>query len=338
MRRPASAGGRPRDGERRRVMLELVPLVEDTVRAGAGRRRRRRVATQVFRTARRVIAIGCMIAPDIRYRPTMTNLFDELAVARNGVRATEGLRRSARQERVTAYIGFDPTASSLHVGSLLTVMGLARLQRFGHTPIAIVGGGTGHDRRSQRQVAGAPAALARADRRERRRHPARSWSAFSTSTRGPTRRASSTTPTGWRRSICSAFLRDTGKYFTVNYMLQKESVSRRLESEEGISFTEFSYLLLQAHDFLELFDRYGCTLQMGGSDQWGNITAGIELIRKLRGEEGARAGLAADDDGVGHEVRQDRSGHDLARSGADVAVPVLPVLAEHRRPRRRDAI
>ncbi len=78
------------------------------------------------------------------------------------------------------------------------------------------------------------------------------------------------------------FLRDTGKHFTVNYMLQKESVNRRLESEDGISYTEFSYLLLQARDFLELFDRYGCTLQMGGSDQWGNITAGIELIRKVR--------------------------------------------------------
>src|SRR6185436_20101248 len=76
--------------------------------------------------------------------------------------------------------------------------------------------------------------------------------------------------------------RDVGKHFTVNYMLQKESVSRRLESEEGISYTEFSYLVLQAYDYLQLFDRYGCTLQMGGSDQWGNITAGIELIRKLR--------------------------------------------------------
>ena len=81
------------------------------------------------------------------------------------------------------------------------------------------------------------------------------------------------------------FLRDTGKHFTVNYMLQKESVNRRLESEEGISYTEFSYLLLQALDYLQLFDRYDCTLQMGGSDQWGNITAGIELIRKLRGKK-----------------------------------------------------
>jgi tyrosyl-tRNA synthetase len=81
------------------------------------------------------------------------------------------------------------------------------------------------------------------------------------------------------------FLRDTGKHFTVNYMLQKESVSRRLESEDGISFTEFSYLLLQARDFVELFDRDGCTLQMGGSDQWGNITAGIDLIRRLRAKK-----------------------------------------------------
>src|SRR5439155_21707695 len=78
---------------------------------------------------------------------------------------------------------------------------------------------------------------------------------------------------------------DAGKHFTVNYMLQKEAVNRRLESEEGISFTEFSYLLLQAYDFLQLFDRFGCLLQMGGSDQWGNITAGIDLIRKLRGKK-----------------------------------------------------
>ena len=114
-------------------------------------------------------------------------------------------------------------------------------------------------------------------------------------------------------------------------------MNRRLESEEGISFTEFSYLLLQALDFLQLFDRYGCTLQMGGSDQWGNITAGHRSDSQAAREESARAGVAADEDGVGHEIRQDRSGHDLARSGAHVAVQVLPVLAEHGRSRRRDA-
>ena len=113
-----------------------------------------------------------------------------------------------------------------------------------------------------------------------------------------------------------SFLRDVGKHFTVNYMLQKESVSRRLESEDGISFTEFSYLMLQAYDFLQLFDRFGCTLQMGGSDQWGNITAGIDLVRKLRAQQGARPGDAAADDRVGREVRQDRGGRGVAGSGS----------------------
>ena len=119
-------------------------------------------------------------------------------------------------------------------------------------------------------------------------------------------------------------------------MLQKESVNRRLESEDGISFTEFSYLLLQARDFLELFDRFGCTLQMGGSDQWGNITAGHRSDPAAAREEGARAGLAADDDGLRREVREDGVGDDLARSAAHLAVPVLSVLAEHGRSRRRD--
>ena len=121
-------------------------------------------------------------------------------------------------------------------------------------------------------------------------------------------------------------------------MLQKESVNRRLESEDGISYTEFSYLLLQARDFLELFDRYGCTLQMGGSDQWGNITAGIELIRKVRAAKAHGLVDAAGDDRVGREVREDRSGHHLARSAAHVAVRVPSVLAEHRRSRRDRAI
>ena len=193
-------------------------------------------------------------------------------------------------------------------------MGLARLQRFGHTPIAIVGGGTGMigdpSGKSQERML-----LSREQIDENVAGIQRAARAVSRFRRAPQCRAHrQQRRLARRRSICSAFLRDTGKHFTVNYMLQKESVSRRLESEDGISFTEFSYLLLQAYDFLELFDRYGCTLQMGGSDQWGNITAGIDLIRKLRGEEGARPGLAADDDGVRREVRQDRGGHGLARS------------------------
>ena len=210
------------------------------------------------------------------------NLYDELRWRGLVSEATDGLADVFGKERVTAYIGFDPTASSLHVGSLLTVMGLARLQRFGHTPIAIVGGGTGMigdpSGKSQERlllsraqidenVAGIRAQLER-------------FLDFNAADNA----ARIVNNADWLADVdLLGFLRDTGKYFTVNYMLQKESVNRRLESEEGISYTEFSYLLLQARDFLELFDRYHCTLQMGGTDQWGNITAGIELIRKLRG-------------------------------------------------------
>src|SRR5439155_4246290 len=215
---------------------------------------------------------------------TMSTLFDELTWRGMVYDVTEGLAELLATERVTAYIGFDPTASSLHVGSLLPVMALARLQRFGHSPVAIVGGGTGMigdpSGKSQERtlltleqidhnVAGLREQLARFLDFERAGNPARLVN-----------------NADWLESFdLLGFLRDTGKYFTVNYMLQKESVNRRLESEEGISYTEFSYLLLQARDFLELFDRFGCTVQMGGSDQWGNITAGIDLVRKLRAKK-----------------------------------------------------
>ena len=198
--------------------------------------------------------------------------------------ATVGAREALATESVTAYIGFDPTASSLHVGSLLTVMGLARLQKFGHTPIAIVGGGTGMigdpSGKSQERnllsadqvdanVAGIRAQLER-------------FLDFSTAPNA----ARIVNNADWLGTIdVLSFLRDVGKHFTVNYMLQKDSVSRRIESEDGISFTEFSYLILQSYDFLQLFDRYQCTFQMGGSDQWGNITAGTDLIRKVRGKK-----------------------------------------------------
>ena len=214
----------------------------------------------------------------------MSDVFDELRWRGLVAEHTEGLPELLTRERVTAYIGFDPTASSLHVGTLLTIMGLARLQRFGHAPIAIVGGGTGmigdpSGKTVERQllsrdqieenVAGIRRQLERFLDFERAGNPARIVN-----------------NADWLASFdLLGFLRDTGKYFTVNYMLQKESVNRRLESDEGISYTEFSYLLLQARDFLELFDRYNCVLQMGGTDQWGNITAGIDLIRKLRAKK-----------------------------------------------------
>ncbi len=214
----------------------------------------------------------------------MKNLHDELAWRGLVADITEGLVDVLAKERVTAYIGFDPTASSLHVGSLLTVMGLARLQRFGHAPIAIVGGGTG--------MIGDPSGkslervLLSADQVDENVAGVRRQLERFLDFDGATNAARIVNNADWLGGIdVLSFLRDVGKHFTVSYMLQKESVSRRLESEEGISFTEFSYLVLQAYDFLQLFDRYGCTLQMGGTDQWGNITAGIDLIRKLRAKK-----------------------------------------------------
>ena len=195
---------------------------------------------------------------------------------------TEGTREALAQQKVTSYIGFDPTASSLHVGSLLPIMALARLQRLGHSPIALVGGGTGligdPSGKSQERTLlsledvdanarGMRAQLERFLDFDRQPNPARMMN-----------------NADWLRSVgLLEFLRDTGKHFTVNYMLAKESVKRRLGGDEGISFTEFSYLLLQSYDYLVLHDRTGCTLQMGGSDQWGNIVAGCDLIRKVRG-------------------------------------------------------
>jgi tyrosyl-tRNA synthetase len=167
---------------------------------------------------------------------------------------------------------------------LLTVMGLARLQRFGHSPIAIVGGGTGmigdpSGKTVERQLLGR-------EQIEENVAGIRAQLERFLDFDAPANAARIVNNADWLAAFdLLGFLRDTGKYFTVNYMLQKESVNRRLESEEGISYTEFSYLLLQARDFLELFDRYNCTLQMGGSDQWGNITAGIDLVRKLRGRK-----------------------------------------------------
>ena len=127
------------------------------------------------------------------------------------------------------------------------------------------------------------------------------------------------------------FLRDIGKHFRVNKMLTKDAVSARLHSEQGISYTEFSYQLLQALDFLELHRRYGCTLQFGGSDQWGNLTAGLDLIRRVEHAPRARVRHAAAHQGRRHQVRQDRGRRPLARPRAHLAVRLLPVLAQRRR-------
>jgi len=195
--------------------------------------------------------------------------------------ATEGTQEMLAKERVTCYIGFDPTASSVHVGTLLPIMALARLQRFGHSPIALVGGGTGMigdpSGKSQERT------LLTIEEIDFNARGMRAQLERFLDFNATPNAARMMNNADWLRTIgLLEFLRDTGKHFTVNYMMAKESVKRRLGGDDGISFTEFSYLLLQSHDYLHLHRATGCTLQMGGSDQWGNITAGVDFIRRMR--------------------------------------------------------
>jgi tyrosyl-tRNA synthetase len=208
-------------------------------------------------------------------------LLDELEWRGLSYQRTDGLAELLSGGVVTGYIGFDPTASSLHIGNLLPIMGLMRLQRAGHRPIALAGGGTGligdpSGRSSERQLMTADMVA------ENTRAIAKQLSRF-LDFQG-SRAAKVIDNAEWLTKLGAIeFMRDVGKHFTVNYMLQKESVKSRMD--EGISYTEFSYMLLQATDYLELFRRHGVQLQLGGSDQWGNITAGIELIRRTEGGE-----------------------------------------------------
>jgi tyrosyl-tRNA synthetase len=209
------------------------------------------------------------------------HLLDELQWRGLVYQHTDGVGELLSKGPVSAYIGFDPTGNSLHVGSLVQIMVLVHLQRFGHRPVALVGGGTGmigdpSGKTVERQlltpelVASNTAAI---------RGQLERFLSFGGS--NPARMRDNAV---WLNSLSLVeFLRDTGKHFTVNYMLQKDSVKSRMDA--GISFTEFSYMLLQGYDFLELQRRDDVTLQLGGSDQWGNITAGIELIRRVAGGE-----------------------------------------------------
>ena len=183
------------------------------------------------------------------------------------------------KDKITCYNGFDPTAKSLHIGNLIPILGLKRLQKFGHTPIIIIGGGTGmigdpsgrSDERNllskeklQENLLGIRKQLELFLDFENKKNPAQIIN-----------------NSEWLSKVnLIEFLRETGKFFNINTMLNKDSVQNRISREDGISFTEFSYQLLQAYDFWYLFEHYNCNFQMGGSDQWGNILSGIELIRK----------------------------------------------------------
>lgn len=227
------------------------------------------------------------------------NILDDLKFRGliNQVSNLDGLRKEMNKGKISLYCGFDPTADSLHIGHLLPILTLKRFQGAGHQPIALVGGGTG--------LIGDPSGK-KEERILNAQETVEKWSQglkiqleqfldFK-SKDNPALMVNNYDWLGQIKAI--DFLRDIGKYFTVSYMLAKESVKSRLES--GISFTEFNYMVLQAYDFLNLFEKYDCKLQIGGSDQWGNITAGMDLIKKKSDKEvyGLTVPLVAKADGT----------------------------------------
>jgi len=194
---------------------------------------------------------------------------------------TDGLSAALSAGTISGYAGFDPTAPSLHVGNLIPVMGLVHLQRHGHRPVFLAGGGTGligdpSGKTAERQL------LSMDEIAENTRLISRQLERF-VDTSGKNAALMENNASWLTKLNAIEFMRDVGKHFSINVMMQKDSVKSRLET--GMSYTEFSYMLLQAFDYQQLFDRHGVTLQVGGSDQWGNITAGIDLIRRTRSKE-----------------------------------------------------
>ena len=195
-----------------------------------------------------------------------------------------GTKEQLDKEMTTAYIGFDPTADSLHIGSLVPIILLVHLQKAGHKPIALVGGATGligdpSGKKEERKL------LTEEDVNLNVEGIRKQLSRFLDFNTGENA-ALLVNNNDWFKNITTiSFLRDAGKYLTVSYLLSKGFIKDRLAQDQEISFTEFNYILMQAYDFMWLYENHNCKIQMGGSDQWGNITAGTELIRKkLRGE------------------------------------------------------
>ena len=210
------------------------------------------------------------------------HILDELAWRGLIAQSTDldALRRDCDAGPLTLYDGFDPTAPSLHIGNLVQILTLRRFQRAGHRPLALVGGATGligDPKPTSERVLNTKEVVAEwVQRIHRQIEPFLDFD-------GP-HAARMVNNLDWTAPLSAIdFLRDVGKHFRVSRMLAKEAVSARLASDAGINYTEFSYQLLQGMDFLELFRRHGCTLQLGGSDQWGNLTAGIDLIHRVEG-------------------------------------------------------
>ena len=242
---------------------------------------------------------------------------DRLAEALNG-------------EPITYYCGFDPTAASLHIGNLVQLINMRHLQAAGHHPIALVGGATGligDPRQSGERTLNPKDVVAGwADRLKKQ-----IGGILETEGSNPVRFVSNY---DWTASMnVIDFLRDVGKNFRMGTMLAKDTVARRLNSEEGISFTEFSYQVLQGNDFLHLFDEYHCVLEIGGSDQWGNLTSGLDLIHKVRGVDVNVFTSPIITDAQGQEVRQVRRQRRLVGWHDAQPLQVLPVLVQPSRQR-----
>ena len=211
------------------------------------------------------------------------NVFDELKWRGLVKDATENVPEMLGAAPVAIYNGFDATADSLHVGHMVPLIALARLQRYGHIPIPVAGGGTSmigdpSGRSTERLLLSKEIIESNLECIKKQLGHFLDFEVKGNP-------AQLVNNADWLLSLNLVdFLRDIGKHFTVNYMISKDSVKERLDREGGISFTEFSYMLLQSYDYLYLHDHYKCTLQAGGSDQWGNITAGVELIRRMRGK------------------------------------------------------
>ncbi len=213
-----------------------------------------------------------------------TNIFDELKARGLVFATTEGTEDLLKRENVTLYNGFDITADSLHVGHMVPLLALARMQRFGHHPIALAGGGT--------TMVGDPSGknaertLTSKEEIDSRLEAIKGQLAHFLDFNVKSNPARVMNNADWLLKLnLIDFLRDIGKHFTVNAMINKDSVRNRLDREEGLSFTEFSYQLIQSYDFLYLYQTVGCKMQSGGSEQWGNITGGVELIRRVEGGE-----------------------------------------------------
>ena len=213
----------------------------------------------------------------------MANVFDVLTERGfvEQVSDAEGVREAVERP-VTCYVGFDPSAASFHVGHLVPIMALAHLQRHGHRPIALMGGGTGmigdpSDKDEMRKLLTVEQIDANVTKLRTQMANLLDFSEGG---------ALMLNNAEWLRPLnYLEFLRDIGRHFSVNRMLAAEGYRRRYDSEGGLNFLEFNYMLLQAYDFLHVFREYGCTLQAGGNDQWGNILAGVDLVRRVEGEQ-----------------------------------------------------